>query len=134
MADLSLRQIRDSDAIQCRHRHVAVLSSHATTPTDLAVESHCDHVEHTDRKVPIDAFSLWYIATAVPVLAVGLAEYHHTARSSRYKVKHRLDQGALAGAVWANHAHKLASRQIEAHVPKHGLALVGDRQVIDREG
>jgi hypothetical protein len=55
-------------------------------------------------------------------------------RGARDQVEAGLEQGALSGSVRPDDADELALGDVQLDVPKNRLALIGDGEVVDREG
>lgn len=133
LADLPLGVLRQTDSFQSGHRLVAVLLGDGTKPADSPVESHRDHIQGGHREVPVHRRPLRNIGNAISDRLVRSAEKANFPRDGGDQPQAGLEQRALASAVRSHDRDQLTGRCVVLDVPHYRLAMVGHRQVVDRQ-
>ncbi len=124
----------DADLLERLHRPFGLGGVDAAEPAEAAVGSHGNDIEGVHGEIPVDALALRHVGDPVAGLAVGHAIDVRPSRGARDQVEAGLEQGALAGSVRPDDADELALGDVQLDVPENWLPLIGDGEVVDREG
>jgi len=134
LADLPIREVAESDAIEAGQPALAMAPADGAEPADLAVEPHARDVEGGDREVPVDRLTLRHVPDAGASLGERLAPELDLAARLGHQSEARLDEGALARAVGTDDRDESrVGRGVVVDVPEHRATVVGDGHRVDRE-
>ena len=100
----------------------------------MTVSTHKHYIHDAHRKIPINRFSLWNVTDTRNSLFVWLAKDLHPSAIRLHDTHDSLYQGGLARPVRPHHADQRTSLNDSVHPVKDGLAIIGNREVVNLQG
>jgi hypothetical protein len=134
LADLAIGKMTNPDLGQAVMRLFGLLPGDPAKPPESPIGTHRHNIESAHREIPVDAFSLRDIGDEVTLFLVGFPIDSDFPGGPRDEIETGFDESALSGPIGAYDSDELSFGDVEVDVPEHRFAMIGDGEVVDREG